>query len=447
MKEKKQKSIIQKVVVIVFVMLLVSFVSMNVITIEFFKAKMLAIQGIDQSAVQQIVSDSIGILTVMAIGVSLLVMLVLAFYIYKMIVKPINALGQNIKRMSEFDLTADTTGTIQKYSKRRDEIGTVSNGYETMRNNIVSLLGTINEVSHSLTDNADNLSKSSISVSSMATELSVTMDDLANGATAQADEITEGDRQIVGISHMIQSLQENIEVMGDATKEMIVLRQSSLEALQNVVEDSHKNKDNSQKVHEVIGETSKQTKKIQAASAQIREIADETNMLALNASIEAARAGEAGKGFAVVAGEIGVLAGNTNAAANEIQKMSKEVVEAIQGLGALADKMLHFLEHEISGDYQKFGELSHGFAEKSDEIRGSMEQLLNNMEEYAEVLQKIRMAMESVGGASEENNAEIIQLSERLEAIDEEMKSIETTVEDTFSAISGMNRELSAYRV
>ncbi len=187
--------------------------------------------------------------------------------------------------------------------------------------------------------------------------------------------------------------------------------------------------------------------RIKELSETILGISGQTNLLALNASIEAARAGEAGKGFAVVAGEIGALAGNTNEAANEIQKMSKEVVEAIQGLGALADKMLHFLENEISGDYQKFGGLSKGFAQKSDEIRASMEQLLKNMEEYAGVLEKIRMAMESVGGASEENNAEIIQLSERLEAIDEEMKSIETTAEDTFSAISGMNRELSGYRV
>ena len=187
--------------------------------------------------------------------------------------------------------------------------------------------------------------------------------------------------------------------------------------------------------------------RIKELSEAILGISGQTNLLALNASIEAARAGEAGKGFAVVAEEIGVLAGNTNEAANEIQKMSKEVVEAIHGLGALADKMLHFLENEISGDYQKFGGLSHGFAEKSDEIRTSMEQLLKNIEEYAEVLQKIGMAMESVEGASEENNAEIIQLSERLEAIDEEMKSIEITVEDTFSAISVMNRELSSYRV
>lgn len=187
--------------------------------------------------------------------------------------------------------------------------------------------------------------------------------------------------------------------------------------------------------------------RIKELSETILGISGQTNLLALNASIEAARAGEAGKGFGVVAGEIGALAGNTNEAANEIQKMSREVVEAIQGLGALADMMLDFLEHEISGDYQRFGGLSRGFAEKSDEIRASMEQLLKNIEEYAEVLQKIRMAMESVGAATEENNAEIIQFSERLAAIDEEMKSIETAAADTFSAISVMNRELSGYRV
>lgn len=187
--------------------------------------------------------------------------------------------------------------------------------------------------------------------------------------------------------------------------------------------------------------------RIKELSETILGISGQTNLLALNASIEAARAGEAGKGFAVVAGEIGTLAGSTSKAANEIQKMSKDVVEAIQGLGALADRMLRFLENEISGDYRRFGELSHGFADKSNEIRSAMEQLLKNMEEYSGVLQKIGMAMESVGAASEENNAEIIQLSELIAAIDGDMKSIETTTADTFSAISVVNRELSGYRV
>lgn len=187
--------------------------------------------------------------------------------------------------------------------------------------------------------------------------------------------------------------------------------------------------------------------RIKELSETILGISGQTNLLALNASIEAARAGEAGKGFAVVAGEIGTLAGNTNDAANEIQTMSREVVEAIQGLNGLADRMLHFLQDEISADYQKFGDISRSFSERSDEIRESMEQLLKNMEEYAEVMKEIRTAMESVGVASEESSAETVHLSELLAAIDEEMKSIEKAAADTFSAISDMNQELSGYRV
>lgn len=187
--------------------------------------------------------------------------------------------------------------------------------------------------------------------------------------------------------------------------------------------------------------------RIKELSETILGISGQTNLLALNASIEAARAGEAGKGFAVVAGEIGTLAGNTNDAANEIQTMSREVVEAIQGLNGLADRMLHFLQDEISADYKKFGDISRSFSERSDEIRESMEQLLKNMEEYAEVMKEIRTAMESVGAASEESSAETVHLSELLAAIDEEMKSIEKAAADTFSAISDMNQELSGYRV
>lgn len=216
--------------------------------------------------------------------------------------------------------------------------------------------------------------------------------------------------------------------------------QASFEGIgKNVEQMSHSLQEEKKKAEAVL--------RIRELSETILGISGQTNLLALNASIEAARAGEAGRGFAVVAKEIGELAGNTNAAANEIQKMSKDVVEAIQGLDVLADRMLCFLQDDISADYQKFGDISSGFTEKSDGIRASMEQLLKNMEEYAEVLEKIRSAMESVSASSEENNAEIIHLSELLTTIDGEMRSIEADAADTFSAVSDMNRELGSYRV
>ena len=186
---------------------------------------------------------------------------------------------------------------------------------------------------------------------------------------------------------------------------------------------------------------------IKELSDAILRISNQTNLLALNASIEAARAGEAGRGFSVVATEIGELASSTNDAANQIQKMSSDVVEAIQGLNSLADQMLRLLREDITADYDKFDGISLNFTEQSENIRMSMEQLQQKTEQYAKSLEKIKEAVLSVSTASEENSDEIIRVSEWLSSMDLDMKNIGTTTEETFAAISDMNSGLDSYRV
>lgn len=187
--------------------------------------------------------------------------------------------------------------------------------------------------------------------------------------------------------------------------------------------------------------------KIKELSDTILNISGQTNLLALNASIEAARAGEAGKGFAVVASEIGSLAGSTNDAANQIQQMSNDVVEAIQGLENLADNMLQLLQDEITVDYDKFGNVSHDFKDKSEDIRQSMEQLQKKTERYAKSLEKIKDAVLSISASSQENSGEIVNASELLASIDADMKNIGVSTEETFSAISAMKEDLDTYQV
>lgn len=187
--------------------------------------------------------------------------------------------------------------------------------------------------------------------------------------------------------------------------------------------------------------------KIKELSDAILSISQQTNLLALNASIEAARAGEAGRGFSVVATEIGALAGSTNNAANEIQKMSGDVVDAIQGLNDLADQMLLILKEEIVSDYEKYGTICQGFTDKSENIRESMEQLQQKTEQYAKSLERIKDAILNVGAASEENSAEIINVSELLLSMDEDMKDIGDTTNSAVSAIADMNTNLNSYRV
>ena len=186
---------------------------------------------------------------------------------------------------------------------------------------------------------------------------------------------------------------------------------------------------------------------IKELSDTILSISEQTNLLALNASIEAARAGEAGKGFAVVATEIGALAGSTNDAANKIQQMSDDVVDAIQSLDQLADRMLQYLKNEVTSDYEKFGSVSKNFRAKSEDIRKSMEDLQQKTEQYAKSLEKIKDAMMAVSTVSEENNSEIASASELLVSINEDMKNIGASTEETFSAISEMEDELESYRI
>ena len=90
----------------------------------------------------------------------------------------------------------------------------------------------------------------------------------------------------------------------------------------------------------------------------ISEIADQINLLSLNASIEAARAGEAGKGFAVVASEIGSLATSTAEAVGQIQNTISQVQNAFDSLTKDAQNMLGFVVNDVTPDYSNFVEVA-----------------------------------------------------------------------------------------
>lgn len=252
------------------------------------------------------------------------------------------------------------------------------------------------------------------------------------------------------VDYVYRNVRNIVDVMEENTVRLREIDTSSLELSDTAQASSARIGDNVVEMSKALVDERKKGEavlRIRELSETILGISGQTNLLALNASIEAARAGEAGKGFAVVAEEIGALAGNTNAAANEIQKMSKDVVEAIQGLNRLADRMLAFLQEEVTADYQKFGDTSASFTERSESIRTSMEGLQKDMEKSAKALEESKDAMAAVGKASEDSSAEIVRLSELLISIDEGMKGIETASEDALAAISQMNSELNAYRV
>lgn len=281
--------------------------------------------------------------------------------------------------------------------------------------------------------------------------------------------------RIADINGTVQSMVASAEEIAASAGTVGEQVDSVYKDMQNIVDIVTRNTDHLKEIHmsseelnETAGSSSKRiVKNVESMSAglqrekeradavlRIKELSDailsisnQTNLLALNASIEAARAGEAGKGFAVVAQEIKTLAGNTSDAANEIQVVSSDVLEAVEGLDRLAEQMLSLLQEEISGDYASFTKASQGFMGKSDDIWASMEKLQQIIQRYAESMKSIDDVMQSVSAASEETSAEIIHVSEILLSMDTDMKDIGQSTEETFQDIMGMNKDLNAYRI
>ncbi|MCH5249728.1 MAG: hypothetical protein J1E98_07335 [Lachnospiraceae bacterium] len=328
-----------------------------------------------------------------------------------------------------------------------DELEVIGNNLNKLLNKTGNTIRELKTGTGSIESKMDDINTHVSASVVQITGISDTMNNMAAASQEIAASIaTVGDE----VDFVYRGIQDIVDIVTNNADNLRDINVSSMElsdtAKASSIKINERVKELSQNL-QVEREKTDAVLQIKQLSDTILNISGQTNLLALNASIEAARAGEAGKGFAVVATEIGALANNTNDAANEIQKMSNDVVLAIEGLNKLADQMLNILQDEVSADYDSFDNSSHKFSDKSNDIQGSMDRLQQLTEQYADSLKRIQDAMVSASAASEENSAEVINVSELLASIDADMKNIGTSTEETFSAISDMNSDLSNYRV
>ena len=376
---------------------------------------------VDQKTISAIVSGATIKLTLLAVGFSVVLMVLLSIVIYKLILKPIGQLAVGIDRLANYDLTKSESDPAEKLAVRKDEIGTIGKGFEHMRSSIVSLVLEIKGVTAELTDQSDALSRVSREVADMGNQITVSVNEVANGATSQAQETLQGQQEVNNLSMLLEELQDSMRQLLVATKAVDQNKDEGISSLETVVENTQKNNDSTSEVHEVILETSRQTDKIKDASAQIREIASQTNLLALNASIEAARAGDAGRGFAVVASEIGNLAGNTNTLTAQIEEIVLDLVEKME----LTVNTIKVMQGGAKEQSASVADTKEKFDHIAENIV-NMEEKCVHLDEAAKRMNQSKDVIigliSNLSAISEENAA---CMQEAAAAVTEETKSIE----------------------
>ncbi len=365
-------------------------------------------------------------IVILAIGIAI------AYITARSITKPVNMVMDRMKAIAEGDLSQE-----QLVTNGKDEIAHLVKATNTMTENTRDLLSHLNTVSGTVTGHSEELMQSANEVKAGTEQVSITMEELARGAETQANSASElaarmgtfktkvdeanrnGEQIQIYSNEVLKMTNEGTYLMTSSTEQMTTIDQ--------IVQDAVKKMEN----------LDNQSKEITKLVVVIKDIADQTNLLALNAAIEAARAGEHGKGFAVVADEVRKLAEQVAISVHDItkfveniQKESNMVVESlengyvevekgteqIKAAGHTFDQINNSLTEMVSKIHivtENLGQIS----ASSQEMNGSVEEFASVSEEAAAGIEQTAASAEQTSGSMEEvagNSEQLAKLAEEL---------------------------------
>lgn len=241
------------------------------------------------------------------IGIALAFMaaLILGLVMANLIVRPLTVAVESAKLIAKGDLTKGIR------SDSKDETGQLLNALGDMQSGLKNTINQIADASNQL--------------ASAAEELNVVTDDGSRGLLRQNDEIQQAATAVNEMTSAVEEVARNAISALEASKAATIQAASGLEKAHNAVNAVNSANSEIQLSTTIVEDLAVQVRDIVKVLDVIRDIAEQTNLLALNAAIEAARAGEQGRGFAVVADEVRALAGRTQSSTGEIESMISTV--------------------------------------------------------------------------------------------------------------------------
>lgn len=313
-------------------------------------------------------------------------------------------LQSDVEHLANYNLNFESS---RDYSRRRDEIGSIYTSLMQLRKNLIGIVGNISSHAQNTAATAQELSATAQSTSETAAQVAAAVSNIADGATLQAQDTENMNRQIGATSEIIREVIELLDDLFLAVGTIDQKKSEGQKALNDLEEVSGQSSQRAVAVNQVIIETDESAEQIAKASEMIQSISDQTNLLALNAAIEAARAGEQGRGFSVVAEEIRKLAEQSAGFSGEI----KAIIESLKQRTAFAvsemeavGRIIQVQNMRLEETSSKFSEIS-GAVEKSKEIVDHVNTASKEMERKNEEMAKSIVALAGIA----ENNAATTQ--------------------------------------
>ncbi|AOC57217.1 methyl-accepting chemotaxis protein [Bacillus pumilus] len=341
------------------------------------------------------------------------------------IVTPIKLLSYRAKQIAEGNLAVERMDI-----QRKDEIGGLNESFNQMTDQLISLIKEISNVSSQVETFSIQLDDENKKLMESANQVSVSTDEMANGSQAISEDLQHGVSLIEKMDQHGRKNSERSQTVIQSTEDAIEAVESGKHTLTETKTAIEKNTHATRQIEQSAGEFTQYASGISAMAKTVSDIADQTNLLSLNAAIEAARAGEAGKGFAVVADEIRKLADESSNATRQIFDMVSHIERGIQSISQTVKEGVKLslqqqdamdkTSHSFEDIETKAQHIKQEMAVLNDQIVQSTElggQVLNSIENISAVVEETAAGSEEISASANEQLQSFHQMNKQVEEL------------------------------
>ncbi|TWM13059.1 methyl-accepting chemotaxis protein [Bacillus licheniformis] len=346
-------------------------------------------------------AGSIITLLIIVIAASLVLSISIGLLMTRLITKPIKDIQALFAETEQGDFTVK--GTYQS----KDELGLLTASFNKMVAGVRSIIETVGETSHQVASSSQELSASADESTKASEYISTTIQELAVGSDQQVESVENSRTVIKGMTEFAGRISSNAEKAAATADQTAKMSLEGTKAIDKVSAQMQSINETVVSLSEAFKHLTERSNEIGNITEVITSIAEQTNLLALNAAIEAARAGEQGKGFAVVADEVRKLAEQSAQSAEQITRLitiiqndTKQTMNSvISATGEVKEGLV--VVHEAGGAFQKIENSITEFVTQINDVTNLVKNLTAGTSEIETAISGVKEVAETAAGSTQ----------------------------------------------